>query len=190
MARYGVMAEKAERTSESTEGAGAEFQGADRGQADARRPHHLQLEELRERVPPARNGQANGRPGAGERPEVEELVRTVLEVGGREIVERLEAREAEIAAAECNQPELGRLVEAYHVPLLLTALALDDAEFDVEYPGKNPVTSEQRAELAEAIRQHAWKCPRCSLKFVCDQEWDEHVNKVLARSFRRFQMRV
>lgn len=162
-------------------------------------PHHLVIGRLRERVPDTGGRHAVGSAeepdpeapvGDGERPEVEALVDKLLATGGKEIVKRLKEQEAEIAKAECRQPEFGKLVEAYHVPLLLAALALGDEEFDAEYPGDAPVSFEQRAELAETLLRHSQDCPRCSLKVSSDREWEEHVNEVFSLDGRRFRLRV
>ena len=123
-------------------------------------------------------------------PQTRSLLEKILGTGDREIVERLQEQEAKIAAADCTQAQFGRLVDAYYVPLLLSALALSDEEFDAEYPGENHVSSEQRQELAQAIQEHSKDCPRCSIKFSSDMEWDEHVNRVFSRAKHHPRMYV
>jgi DNA-directed RNA polymerase specialized sigma24 family protein len=120
----------------------------------------------------------------GAQPEIESMLEKILAVGGKQIVERIQEQESKIAAADCAQPEIGRLIDAHYVPLLLSALALSDEEFDAEYPGESHVSSAQRQALAEAIREHSQDCPRCSIKFSSDIEWDEHVNGVFSKAKR------
>lgn len=161
-------------------------------------PYHLLTAQLRKRmhvvsrdvVKPVEERRPAVMTGDGTRPEVERMLGKVLEAGDRGIVERLKKQEAEIAAAACTQPEIGEMVAAYYVPLLLSALALDDGEFDAEYPGEGRIYSKQRAELAEVIQRHSQDCRRCSLKVKSDREWDEHVEKVSARDRYRFQIKV
>lgn len=174
-----------------------EFQAEPGGVYMMSTPNHIYLEHLRERMPAPGGGPSAGGcdvedlTGDGARPEVERMLGRVLDDGGGGIVERLKDYEAKMASSPlCERPEIGRLVESYYVPLLLSALALDDREFDAEYPGDGPVSSEQRAELAEAIRRHSQECLRCSLKIASDREWEEHVNKAIDRESRRFRMRV
>ena len=129
------------------------------------------------------------------RPEVSRMLEKILAVGGTQIVKRLAEHDANIKAAVCTKPEIGSLVDAHYVPLLLSALALDDAEFDAEYPGGSQVSSEQRKALAGAIQEHCKDekdegCPRCSLKFSRDMEWDEHVDEVFSKSKHRRRLYV
>ena len=119
----------------------------------------------------------------GRRPEVEDMLQTLLQSGGEQLVNRLKETDAELAAAECTQPEIGRLIESYYVPLLQSALELSDEEFNAEYPGEGQVTAAERAELAKAIDRHSLKCRRCRLKASSDWEWDEHVDKIADENF-------
>lgn len=175
---------------------GPEFQAEPAGVYVMSTPHHILLAHLRERLPAPGGGAAveeqdSEAPAGGDaRPEAEWMLGRVLDAGGTEIVERLKEQEAQIASAECSQPEIGRLVAAYYVPLLLTALALSDEEFDAEYPGEGNASAKQRAELADVIQSHAQVCPRCSLKASSDWEWDEHVDHVFDGHGRRFRLRV
>lgn len=153
------------------------------GEMDSRLPTRGQGE--RPVVAAAGNGQAAApameegpTPADGTRPEVEGMLQTILNDGGEQIVERLKAMDAEAAAAECTQPEIGRLIENYYVPLLMSALELDDEEFNAEYPGERQATAAQRAELAEVLEEHWRGCPRCLPKASGDWEWDKHVNEV------------
>lgn len=124
------------------------------------------------------------------RPEVQRMLNKVLDAGGRRIADWLKKQAAKIAAADCTRPEIGELLEAYYVPLLLSALMLDDEEFDVEYPGESQVSLKQRAELAEAIQRHSQNCPRCSLKVASDWAWDEYVDRASANDKYRLQIKV
>lgn len=124
----------------------------------------------------------------GNLPEIEGMLREVLTTGGSQIVERLKEYEAQIAAASCMQPEIGEWIDAHYVPLLLCALALDDEDFDAEYPGATQVSSEDRAALAAAIREHAESCPRCSLKIASDDDWNSYVNGVFGKSPHRLRI--
>lgn len=120
--------------------------------------------------------------GSSSRPEVENMLEKILAVGGSQIVDRLKEYAAKIEAADCTQHEIGSWVNAHYVPLLLSALALDDEDFDAEYPGERSVSAEEREALAEAIQAHAGDCPRCALKVASDNEWDEYVNGVFGNA--------
>lgn len=124
-----------------------------------------------------------------ERPEVEGMLEKVLDAGDREIVERLKEMDSKIEKAACTGAEVGALIEAYYVPLLLSALALSDEEFDAEYPGEGRVTPEERGELIDAILGHVQDCPRCELKYLSDMEWDAYLEKVRKPKSRR-RMRI
>lgn len=165
-------------------------------------PNHVFLAHLRERLPALGGVPALGerRPPPktddGARPEVERMLGKILDVGGGEIVEWLKEQEAKIAASPpCEQPEIGKLVATYYLPLLLDALALDDAEFNAEYPGEGTISAKQRAELAREIERHSPGCPRCSLKASSDKRWGEYVDQVAERKAadgdsHRFRLRV
>jgi hypothetical protein len=150
--------------------------------------HRLHMDSLRGRLHASGDALARPRPDedgdsgtavAGrERPEVERMLETVLDAGDRKIVERLKELDAEIAKAACTGAEVGELIEAYYIPLLLSALALSDEGFDAEYPGEGRVTSEERGELIDAILGHVQDCPRCELKYLSDMEWDAYLEKV------------
>lgn len=117
-------------------------------------------------------------------PELRRLFERMLAEGGGPVVERLQQRDEEMAAATCTQPELGRMIEAHYVPLLLSILELSDEEFDAEFPGEGRVSSEHRAALAAAVRRHASSCPRCSLKCRSNMELDEHLDEVFRAAGR------
>ncbi|HEX8474628.1 MAG TPA: hypothetical protein VF666_11385 [Pyrinomonadaceae bacterium] len=119
-----------------------------------------------------------------EQPEIQRVLENILAHDGGEVVEQLKEQEAKIAAAECDQPEIGRLIDALYVPLLLSILELSDEQFAAEYPGGSPVSLEQRSALAEAILSHQGGCPRCSLKFSSDMQWEEHVKMVFSKTKR------
>ncbi|MET0623907.1 MAG: hypothetical protein ABW250_13060 [Pyrinomonadaceae bacterium] len=124
-------------------------------------------------------------PADGTRPDIEGMQQAILKAGGTQIVERLEAMDAETAAAKCTQPEeIGRLIESSYVPLLLTALEeLSDEEFASEYPNERQATAAQRTELAKVIKSHSLECPRCRLKAMSDWEWEKHVNGIADKKF-------
>lgn len=124
------------------------------------------------------------------RPEVESVFGEVLDAaGGEEIVKRLKEYDEKIAAAECTSPAIGRLVGAYYVPFLLSALALSDDEFDAEYPGEGRVGSEERGALLDAILGHAEECTRCDLKYWSDMEWDAYLEKACRPRRRHVEYR-
>ncbi|HEV7891707.1 MAG TPA: hypothetical protein VGP08_13785 [Pyrinomonadaceae bacterium] len=155
-------------------------------------PHQLIIMRVDERLAAAEGVQALAlveSPAvavARERPEVEGMLKKVVAAGGRQIIDRMKEYDAKIAAVECAGPEnLGRLFKAYYVPVLLSALSLDDEEFDTEYPGESILTSEERGELLDAILGHAEDCRRCGLKYSSDMEWDSYVEKA-----RKSQCRV
>jgi hypothetical protein len=127
-------------------------------------------------------------PDGGSQTDIEGMLKRVLTAGGNQIIERLKEYDKQIAAEHCPQPEIGKWVKAHYVPLLLSALELDDEEFDAEYPGANCVSSEDRAALAETIKAHAEDCPRCSLKIASDNEWDEYVNGAFGKAKRRLRI--
>ncbi|HEX8146539.1 MAG TPA: hypothetical protein VF591_04970 [Pyrinomonadaceae bacterium] len=114
------------------------------------------------------------------------MLEKVLAAGGREVLDRLREQDLEIeAAAACTRPEIGRLVEAHYVPLLLSILALSDQRFDAEYAGEGRVPLEIRKALSEAIVAHSQECPRCGIKYASDFEWDAHLEEI-----RKAQRRV
>lgn len=164
-------------------------QGEDFGGLASTTPQRLEIDRRRERSPAAANvrettraAEPNG-PGAdGAQAEVKRMAQAVLKAGGEEIVGRLKEADAQAAAEKCTRPEIGGLIEAYYVPLLLSALELSDKEFEAEYPGEGRVTAAQRAALAEAIDAHAYDCPRCLIKASGDWEWYHHVHEVSARN--------
>ena len=164
--------------------------------------HRALIGRLHERLPAFRLRRPRAEPieeqgttnssAEGAQSEVERMLKKVLDADGGEIAEWLKEQEAEIAAATCTEPEIGGIIEAFYIPLLLSTLALDDEEFNTEYPGERRVSSEQRAEFADAILQHSQDCPRCSLKATSDWRWDEHIDKlsVRNRNRRRVPIRV
>ncbi|HEX7314755.1 MAG TPA: hypothetical protein VF297_12590 [Pyrinomonadaceae bacterium] len=142
-------------------------------------PQQLLLDRLRDK-----------RPQGGAQSEVNEMLEMVLKAGGSEIVQRMKELDAEIAAEVCSQPEVGEVIEAFYVPLLQSALALSDEEFDAEYPGEGRVDAAQRAELADAIDAHAYDCPRCMLKASSDWEWYHHVEGVPSADAEKHRFQV
>jgi len=139
-------------------------------------PHAVSIE-----LAAARAKEQTLKPADGTRPEVKGVLQTLLEAGDEEIIKRLKAMEAAMAAAECTQPEIGRLIENYYVPLLMSVLELDDEEFEAEYPDEKQVTPAQRADFAEIIDRHSLECRRCQIKAASDYAWDEHFNEILKK---------
>jgi hypothetical protein len=143
-----------------------------------------------------RNFNKSGGALAGPAAAIEEVLQTVREAGGEQLIERLKELDANMAAVECPQPEIGRLIDSFYVPFLLSALELSDEEFDAEYPGEKRVTAAQRKVLAEIIERHSLECPRCLLKASSDWEWDAYIygmaekNSVENDSRVRIEMRT
>ncbi|HEV2765786.1 MAG TPA: hypothetical protein VGV38_22565, partial [Pyrinomonadaceae bacterium] len=163
------------------------------------KPGELELEynSRREKALAMGNGQAAA-PAAekdvtaadGTRPEVEGMQQVLLEAGGKQIVELLEAMYAEMAAVECTQPGIGRLIENYYVPLMLSVLELDDKEFAAEYPDERQMTPALRAWLAELIERHSLECRRCLLKASSDYAWDEYFNGIVEKKTDENESRI
>src|ERR1041384_1093984 len=94
---------------------------------------------------------------------------------------RLAAEEDPGKDLKCDQPELGKWIDACDFPFLIETLVLDTKIFAEEFPDVL-LTAEERKEFAHALEAHCETCPRCSWKRTCDLQWQAQVDRAIAEN--------
>jgi hypothetical protein len=89
----------------------------------------------------------------------------------------------------CIDPSVGRWVDANGVPLLLSALALDDEDFAERYPAMAHLGGPERQRLAAKLEAHFDQCPHCSLKRGYDLESEARIEQT-CRQNKDFLLRI
>lgn len=110
--------------------------------------------------------------------EIAAVIAEMLLLGSPELEDRLEAQAEELLEKECIVPAIGRLVDAYDIKLLFSALALKDEDFAIKFPGIAHAALLERHKLINTIEAHFERCTHCYLKRGYDLELDTGIKNI------------
>lgn len=93
---------------------------------------------------------------------------------------RLREQEEKLKRRICTNPEIGKLLEEFEMPILLEILNSSDEYYFENFPEKKSFIQSKRQAFGEEVRQHGESCPRCSLKIAFDAQWEGEIEETIS----------
>jgi hypothetical protein len=103
---------------------------------------------------------------------------------------QLKQQAQKLAGIACNEPVIGRWIEANDLDYLVAAFSLNDDDFTQRFPTAVATTKQERRQLIKRFRAHVKTCPHCASKDEGDRALDQLIDRALTENRLEFVERL